>query len=209
MEWFQKNLPVSLHTRFGVFQENDGLQLYRLFRYLRSQGEDLRDVAILSEDETAYGGSLDPGGGAADDHDCHLWSDPILYPDSSHRPVALFYPRDISALRSAYQAQSIFSQGQSAADKQSPRTVLSEDLGADGSEQGDTVPDRRDLVHLAELAATDLRVSAFGESAMHSTYVPLEQVTSSSPEAVDYYFRAVFAYEKSTPPRPLFCSTRL
>jgi tetratricopeptide (TPR) repeat protein len=59
------------------------------------------------------------------------------------------------------------------------------------------VPDRRDLVHLAELAAADLRVSAFGESGMHSTYVPLEQVTSSSPEAVDYYFRAVFAYEKS------------
>jgi tetratricopeptide (TPR) repeat protein len=59
------------------------------------------------------------------------------------------------------------------------------------------VANRRDLVHLAELAATDLRVSAFGESSMHSTYMPLEQITSSSPEAVDYYFRAVFAYEKS------------
>ncbi len=59
------------------------------------------------------------------------------------------------------------------------------------------VSNRGELVHLAELAATNLRVSAFGESSMHSTYMPLEQITSSSAEAVDYYFRAVFAYEKS------------
>lgn len=56
---------------------------------------------------------------------------------------------------------------------------------------------RSELVHLAELAATDLRLSAFGESSIHSTYVPLEQITSTSPEAVDCCFRAVFAYEQS------------
>lgn len=53
------------------------------------------------------------------------------------------------------------------------------------------------FVQLAELAASDLRASAFGESSMRSTYVPLEQITSASPAAVDCYFRAVFAYEKS------------
>jgi hypothetical protein len=189
VEWFQKNLPgAGLHTRFGVFQENDELQLYRLFRYLRSQGEDLRDVAILSEDETAYGGSLDPGGGAADDHDCHLWSDLSLYPDSSHRPVALFYPRDISALRSAYQAQSIFSQGQSAADKQSPRTVLSEDLGADGSEQGDT-PASYSTQQMALTEEAELYGLVSFLRAHHSRYVA---VRGSNP--LDYLFLTRFLH---------------
>lgn len=59
------------------------------------------------------------------------------------------------------------------------------------------VANARDVVRLAELAASDLRVSAFGESDRHATYHPLEQVTSSSPEAVDYYFRAVSYYENS------------
>jgi serine/threonine protein kinase/Flp pilus assembly protein TadD len=55
--------------------------------------------------------------------------------------------------------------------------------------------DQRRLVLLAEQAATDLR-KAFGESSPHSTYMPLERITSRSPEALDCYFRAVARYEK-------------
>ncbi|MBV9612103.1 MAG: protein kinase [Acidobacteriaceae bacterium] len=65
------------------------------------------------------------------------------------------------------------------------------------------VPSRKQLVQLAELAATDLRVSGFGESGMHSSYMPLEQITTSSTEALDYYFQAVFAYERSNAVSPL------
>jgi tetratricopeptide (TPR) repeat protein len=59
------------------------------------------------------------------------------------------------------------------------------------------VPDSRDLVHLAELAAEDLRASAFGESAPHTAYQSIEKITSSSPEAIDCYFQAVAFFEKS------------
>jgi serine/threonine protein kinase len=58
------------------------------------------------------------------------------------------------------------------------------------------VDDARRLVALAENAATNLRLQAFGESTLHDTYVPLEQLTSASPEALDSYFRAVAVYEK-------------
>ncbi len=57
-------------------------------------------------------------------------------------------------------------------------------------------PDQRRLVQLAEQAATDLRLKAFGESSLHSTYMSLEGITSGSPEALDCYFRAVARYEK-------------
>src|SRR5262249_29656535 len=52
------------------------------------------------------------------------------------------------------------------------------------------------LVVLAEQAATDLRLKAFGESSLHSTYMPLEQLAPGSPEALDCFFRAVTYYEK-------------
>ena len=58
------------------------------------------------------------------------------------------------------------------------------------------VADKRQLVRLAELAATNLRKEAFGESAFHSSYRPLDKITSSSPAAVDLYFRAVYHYEQ-------------
>jgi tetratricopeptide (TPR) repeat protein len=56
--------------------------------------------------------------------------------------------------------------------------------------------DPRQLLVLAEQAAKDLRLKAFGESSLHSTYMPLEQITSGSPEALDCYFRAIAYYEK-------------
>ena len=58
------------------------------------------------------------------------------------------------------------------------------------------VDDRRQIVPLADQAAKDLRLKGFGESNLHSTYMPLEQITSASPVALDYYFRAIASYEK-------------
>ena len=60
------------------------------------------------------------------------------------------------------------------------------------------VDDEKQVVTLADRAATELR-SEFGESrlSLQSSYAPLEQVTSASPEAVDLYFRAVREYERT------------
>src|ERR1019366_3349110 len=52
--------------------------------------------------------------------------------------VQLFYPRDISALRSAYQAQSIFSSPNSQ-ESDTPRKSLSTDLADPAGEANDTV----------------------------------------------------------------------
>lgn len=59
------------------------------------------------------------------------------------------------------------------------------------------VSDEREVVGLAETAVRDLRES-FGESRLSlQSSVRLDRVTSGSPEAVDFYFRAVREYEKS------------
>lgn len=104
---------TPLAVDFGVFSENSELQIYRLLMYFRSQKQNLTDVAIISEDETAYGASdariiskdkLANKGNKDDAGDsCHFDY------GNSDLPVWLFYPRDISAVRAAYLEQSIFS----------------------------------------------------------------------------------------------------
>jgi len=58
------------------------------------------------------------------------------------------------------------------------------------------VDDARQLTRLAEMAALRLRQEC-GESAgaIRNSYSPLERATSAVPEAVEYYFQAVHAYE--------------
>jgi serine/threonine protein kinase len=61
-----------------------------------------------------------------------------------------------------------------------------------------SVDDARQLARLAELTALELR-KQFGESAgsIRNSYSPLERATSAIPEAVEYYFAAVQAYEQT------------
>jgi serine/threonine protein kinase len=61
-----------------------------------------------------------------------------------------------------------------------------------------SVADARQLTRLAEITALELR-KQFGESAgsIRNSYSPLERATSAVPEAVEYYFAAVQAYEQT------------
>jgi hypothetical protein len=90
----------SLGIQFRSLQHSDNVSLDRYCRYLYASGTDLAHLAIVSEDETAYGGEF--GTNAAES--------PCRPPTGESGPVHLYYPRDISALRAAYQSQSIFSQ---------------------------------------------------------------------------------------------------
>jgi len=69
-------------------------------KYIRAEqaGFDPGKLAMISEDETAYGSS---GVTEEDGNVC------------SARALKLFYPRDISALRGAYQTKSLFNTGTS------------------------------------------------------------------------------------------------
>jgi hypothetical protein len=100
-ELTKPGLPL---VRTADFQENDAIQIDRYFKYLTDRGHALTEVAILSEDETAYGGLPDhpPDNRSQPQSTC----DPGYGVDN--RPLHLYYPRDISALRSAYEEQSIF-----------------------------------------------------------------------------------------------------
>src|SRR5215469_9272880 len=55
----QLSKPGLLPVRTADFQENDVIQIDRYFEYLTQRGHALSEVAILSEDETAYGGLPD------------------------------------------------------------------------------------------------------------------------------------------------------
>jgi hypothetical protein len=131
---------VKLPVRIADFEENDALQTDRLYRYLKDRGHRLSEIAILSEDETAYGGlpdaavrSTESGEGASSED---LPCNPEYY--QNDRPVHLYYPRDISAIRSAYQEQSIFAQGsRSEGAGSQPQTILRPESGG-GVHEGET-----------------------------------------------------------------------
>lgn len=125
----QLNGLTSLPIRTADFDENDAIQIDRFYRFLKDRGHLLSEVAVLSEDETAYGGlpdahakPPDATGTAPPD----ISTEPLCEPPypRTNRPVHLYYPRDISAIRSAYQEQSIFSTGASTETAAAPRAVL-------------------------------------------------------------------------------------
>ena len=160
VEWFNNRWPVpeadanhkthesqSKHhyrassealVTFRNFQENDELQIYRFISYLKRQGTHPSDIAILSEDETAYGGSSQTGSESTTGGQ----SPPCKFPYiANDRPVHLFYPRDISALRVAYQKQAVFASGSETQNERTVHTVLREDqvVEGEGADTSDTI----------------------------------------------------------------------
>ena len=119
---------------FRSFVQDDETELDRFCRYIGRLPDGRIDVskfAILSEDETAYGNiaAKQAGSGAARSQD-------FICPEATW----LYYPRDISTLRAAYQSQSMFSatttqQNQDSAQRKSLPTELVDP----GGDQHDTV----------------------------------------------------------------------
>lgn len=155
--WLQTQLRATanpspgLPVRIADFQENDSILIDRFYRYLEDRGHHISEVAILSEDETAYGGLPDASGpstpsnpaAAADqaavDQSGMVRATPASscdpqYP-SNDLPVHLYYPRDISAVRSAYQEQSIFTPDTTS----EPHVVLRPESGSSAHHDTDTI----------------------------------------------------------------------
>jgi hypothetical protein len=111
---------------FHSFLQDDDTTLDRFCTYLGGKQPnggpsfDLSRVAVLSEDETAYGSS-----------DSHKVCDKATW---------LYYPRDISTLRAAYQSQSIFNSESSAQQNQDAQgRNLATDLADPAGKEHDTV----------------------------------------------------------------------
>jgi len=102
-QWLNDELhkPTAGTVRVADFIQNDAVHIDRYFKYLSERGHSISEVAVVSEDETAYGGLPDPRPGSVST------CEPVY--QSGYAPLHLYYPRNISALRSAYQEQSLFS----------------------------------------------------------------------------------------------------
>ncbi len=130
VEQFAKKQP-----NFRSFQESDDITLQRFRLYLRSVGVKLSKLAIISEDETAFGGSISLSNNQKDAMSL-CGSDPNE-PKSS--PACLYYPRDISALRDAYQRQAIFAGGSNGQTAVSTYRTLNPDLADPEGKAHDTI----------------------------------------------------------------------
>ena len=157
IDWFNKFLEKS-PARFYSFQENDDVMIDRYCQYLRKLGYDTGKLAIISEDETAYGYGIFPsslpgqqagasgtessaqpgdGGSNAGLPNCD-WPPPE---DSKevHGPLYLYYPRDIASLRSAYEQRSSGSGESPQNQSSSSGTGLPIDLAEPSNRQRDTI----------------------------------------------------------------------
>jgi hypothetical protein len=122
---------------FHSFVQSDDEILRRFCNYIRKEQPDFdaARVAIISEDETAYGRN-DPA---------HRSAAMIPDSDKSHKgkcpddALTLHYPRDISALRGAYQTKSLFAVGTSPQSTDSQKRSLPTDLADPSGKVQDSI----------------------------------------------------------------------
>ena len=156
VEWFLKQAitdPLAnLNIHFLSVQQDDERMLRRYYKYLDDIGLGTCHLAIVSEDETAYGFSLE-----LPTQPEHLkakkkrWGSPPFGPHippncetdslTSREPPSFYYPRDISALRAAYQEQAVFNGASEASEGvgDTPRHTLQTDLADPEGKEHDTI----------------------------------------------------------------------
>jgi hypothetical protein len=120
------NHQGALGATLVSFQEANEVAIERFARFLHDRGYDQPSIAIVSEDETEYGGltSKSPTG-----------SDMLL--DPCPRCMRLYFPREISRLRAAYQGLDVKDLDGGA--HSAPREILPLNLEISGADD-DTVP---------------------------------------------------------------------
>jgi hypothetical protein len=132
----------GLGSHFWTAYENDRLMTERFCSYLAQQQYDVGRLAFLSEDETAFGGSSQTTPDAAGSSSQRPSDDsaaPDLSPNACQEARELRYPRDIAALRSAYEQQAILSPAKPPGSATAPSTTLRGDLSEPDNSDHDTV----------------------------------------------------------------------
>jgi hypothetical protein len=105
-------------TRFVPMQESGDYGYERLMEYLHTLGFRRKDIALLSEDETAYGR-------------INLEVQEVETDKKEGSTPKFYFPRDIAQLRASYQHDT---QNRSADAKQAPRSSLPLNLDVTGSD---------------------------------------------------------------------------
>jgi hypothetical protein len=127
----------ALAIQFRSFQHSGNVDLDRYCRYLYAAGTKATALAIVSEDETAFGAEYNSGN--ADLSPCRPNQKETPGQPAPQGPLYLYYPRDIAALRAAYQNQSIFSQGTAQLNGNTSRRTLQNDLADPEGKDHDTI----------------------------------------------------------------------
>jgi hypothetical protein len=133
--WFQNRMKSKHSGSFETALEGDRLMVDRFLEYLDRQKYPLGCVAIISEDETAFGHTEKDEVHDKVNQDNHC--DEGSY--GKNHPIYLYYPRDIATLRSAYERQSIFNSGKQQSNENPASTTLRGDLSEPNTSDHDTV----------------------------------------------------------------------
>ena len=124
------NLPKDSgrNAEFVTFQESDQYADEHFLAYMKKQEYEACEIAILSEDETAYGNIRQTGPEKQQEDGTS---------GKCQGPVHLYFPRDISQLRAAYQRE-LKVQNSTETSKKAPQLTLPLNLDTTGSD-GDSV----------------------------------------------------------------------
>lgn len=125
-------------VQFVTFQESDQYRLrHFLHQYIETHGYKSHDVAQLSEGETAYGRVTQSS--VKNQTDVCLATEKLDDDREEPAVLQLYFPREISQLRSAYQHDIYMDQGGGNSGKSAPRSTLKLDFDNAGSD-GDSIP---------------------------------------------------------------------
>ena len=205
MNWFEKK--VVEHTegttvqqypvRIASFQQNDEDLLDAYCTYLTGEGFHLQNLAILSEDETAYGtiftrqDSPHPQP-SQDNSSCQVNQEKGAHHGEPTGLVRLYYPRGIAALRTAYQKQSIFSTEAPSSSGMERRTLFSNIADPEG-QQHDTIRQyNQDQLPQSQEGVLQQIVSQL--RAHHSEYVVLRSSNPLDQLFLAHYLRMAYPH---------------
>jgi len=181
VKWFIDPARGIGTVRFRSFQQ-DGDGLFKAYReYLKQLKFEVSHLAILSEDETAYGGYG------------HREADPLCKPlpdEGKIGPTCLYYPRDLSALRGAYQKEGIFSTGSKAESADAARQLATDLADPEGKEH-DTIRNYSgDQTALSQEAILQQIVSML--QAHESQYIVLRSSNPLDQIFLSHYLRRAY-----------------
>ena len=193
VDWLNRATGESdlapLNIQFRSFEHSGDLDLDRYCRYMNAAGTDFGRLAIVSEDETAFGSEYGSDGNDSDRSPCR----PETLPDGQHKqgPVYLYYPRDISALRAAYQSQSIFNRPAAQPSGDSSHHILQSDLADPKGKDHDTIRAYGgDQTALSQEAELQQMVSLM--RAHRTEYVLLRSSNPLDQLFLSHYFRMTY-----------------
>jgi hypothetical protein len=185
IQWFQSRCRKRVVV-FRSFQESDLYALQHFLAFAVGQQEyDEKEVAIVSEDETAYGDQPHEVSKEGEGNSCTAFPAYSYPPNIPH----FYFPRDISHLRSAYQQQ-IQAASASNSGSSPPRTILPlniEDTGSDDDSVRIYSPGQTPLSEEATLQGIVSNLQKH-----HSVFVVLQATNPLDTLFLSHYLRRAY-----------------